>query len=300
MNCLSPAASPSRGLLLATLLGLATGPGLLAADAVLDPAPFDVTEVATAPTETITLYDGKTVTDLSRFYTWLQATGYDDPLRVFTVVDRVEGGPAIRISGQGYGGLVTRGNYRDYRLVFEYRWGAVTWGARRDRTRNSGVLFHCQGEDGNHVPSFASAWIQSIEYEVQEGRTGTMILVDGYDRGSPQPVRPSVVMRSRADDIWDPAGEPSRHEAFKFLFHSTYDTGWKDVLGFRNPRDADRPVGEWNRGEIVARGDALTFIINGRTVMEATESSVREGRLLFQTEGAEIFYRLIELHPLAP
>jgi hypothetical protein len=34
--------------------------------------------------------------------------------------------------------------------------------------------------------------------------------------------------------------------------------------------------------------------------MEATESSVREGRLLFQTEGAEIFYRLIELHPLAP
>jgi hypothetical protein len=30
-----------------------------------------------------------------------------------------------------------------------------------------------------------------------------------------------------------------------------------------------------------------------------TGSSLREGKLLFQSEGAEIFFRRIELHPLS-
>lgn len=284
----------------ALAIWLAAGGAARAADAVLEAPPAGGAAPAVTPAETITLFDGKTVADLSRFYTWLQASGREDPLRVFTVVDRVDGAPAIRISGEGYGGLVTRDSFRDYRLVFEYRWGTVTWGGRKERARNSGVLFHCQGPDGSHKPSFRSAWMRSIEYEIEEGRTGTIVLVDGYDRDSPERIAPSVVMRTKAGDVWDPAGEPRRYEAFAFLFHSTYDAAWKDVLGFRNPRDADRPVGEWNRAELVARGGDLSFLLNGHTIMEATDASLREGRLLFQTEGAEIFYRLIELHPLSP
>jgi hypothetical protein len=250
---------------------------------------------AITPRETITLYDGSTVNDLRHFTTWLADHRHDDPDRVFTVVDRIDGAPAIRISGEDWGGLVSRESYRDYRLVLEWRWGAVTWKWRTRHSRNSGLLFHCQGEDGNHLPEFTSPWTRSIEYEIQEGRTGAVVLVDGFDRGRPEPIRPRVTMRTRADRIWDPAGEPRVFDE-KFLFQSTYDTGWQDVLGVRGPRDLDAPVGEWNRVEVVARGGDITYFLNGTKIMELTESSFQEGRLMLQSEGAEIFYRLVELH----
>ena len=60
------------------------------------------------PTEKITLFNGK---DLTNFYTWLRGHKYADPDRVFTVVDHIDGGPAIRASGQHFGGIVTRERY---------------------------------------------------------------------------------------------------------------------------------------------------------------------------------------------
>lgn len=253
---------------------------------------------AIAPREKITLYDGSTVADLRHFTTWLADHRHDDPDRVFTVVDQVDGAPAIRISGEDWGGLISRESYRDYRLVLEWRWGTVTWKKRMQRARNSGLLFHCQGEDGNHVPEFTSPWIRSIEYEIQEGRTGAVILVGGFDRGRPEPIRPRVTMRTKADKIWDPAGEPQVFDQ-KFLYQSTYDTGWKDVLGARGPRDLDAPVGAWNRVEVVTQGGAITYFLNGTKIMELSDSSFQEGRVMLQSEGAEIFYRLVELHPAA-
>lgn len=256
----------------------------------------DISAPAVAPQETITLYDGKTVVDLKHFYTWLGNHGHEDPDRVYTLVDLIDGTPAIRISGEHWGGLVTRGNYRDYRLVVEWRWGTVTWKQRKRMSRNSGILFHCQGEDGNHKANFQSPWVRSVEYEIQEGRTGAVVLVGGYDRDQPTIIRPRVTMRTKADKIWDPTGEPGTFDE-GFLFQSTYDVGWRDVLGVRGPADRDAPVGGWNRVEIVARGGDIAYFLNGTKVMELSESTFREGRIMLQSEGAEIFYRLVELHP---
>lgn len=261
------------------------------------PPAVDVAAPAVAPRERIVLYDGSTVTDLRHFYTWLARHRHEDPDRVFTVVDLIDGAPAIRISGQVWGGLVTRQNYRDYRLVAEFRWGTVTWGQRKQAARNSGILFHCQGEDGNYNPKFNGAWVRSVEYEIQEGRTGAVILVKGFDRGMPEPVVPTIVMRATDDAVWDPAAAPRQFRG-DFLFPGTYDRSWKDVLGFRGQDDLDRPVGEWNRVEIVARGGDIMYFLNGTKILEATEGSLQHGRLLFQSESAEIFFRRIELHPL--
>src|SRR5687767_11631989 len=63
------------------------------------------------PKETIVLFDGKSKKDLSTFYTWLAKFGHEDPDKVFTVVDQIDGAPAIRSSGQHYGGIVTKENY---------------------------------------------------------------------------------------------------------------------------------------------------------------------------------------------
>ena len=95
-------------------------------------------ETAIRPDRTIQLFDGKS---LAPFYTWLVDSHREDPLRVFTVVDQVDGAPAIRISGERWGGLVTRETYRDYRLVVEFRWGLADVGRaeeRRPRQRHPG------------------------------------------------------------------------------------------------------------------------------------------------------------------
>src|SRR6185436_18959132 len=80
---------------------------------------------AIRPTATIKLFDG---TSLANFDAWLVDHHDTDPEKVFTVLDQIDGAPAIRISGKVWGGLLTKQAYRDYRLIAEFRWGGVTWG----------------------------------------------------------------------------------------------------------------------------------------------------------------------------
>src|ERR1043165_2694729 len=86
-------------------------------------------QAAIKPTTPIRLFDGKT---LDNFDMWQQDNHQNDPDKVFSVVDQVDGAPAIRISGQHWGGLITKSAYRDYKLVAEFRWGLLTWGQRKD------------------------------------------------------------------------------------------------------------------------------------------------------------------------
>jgi hypothetical protein len=59
--------------------------------------------------------------------------------------------------------------------------------------------------------------------------------------------------------------------------------------------DNEKPYGEWNTLEIVAKDGKCTHIMNGVVVNEGTDASVRDGKIALQSEGAEIFYRNIRL-----
>lgn len=253
------------------------------------------------PTKPIVLFDGQEVADLSRFYTWLGALGKNnDPQRVFTVVDQIDGVRAIRASGEIWGGLVTPDAYANYRLVLEFRWGNVTWGSRKDRARNSGILLHCVGKDGNYKADFKGDWVSSIEYEILEGRMADIILVGGFVRGSAEKIIPRLTMTQTTERIWDPNGTPKEFKSGMGHLHwKHWDQNWKDVLGFRGARDLDKAHGQWNSVEIVAEADRLVYFFNGVKVMEGTKVWPAHGRLMFQSEGAEIFFRRIELLPLA-
>jgi hypothetical protein len=253
------------------------------------------------PKQRIVLFDGKEVADLSRFYTWLGPLGKNhDPNKVFTVVDQIDGAPAIRASGENWGGLVTPEAYANYKLVLEFRWGTVTWGSRKDRARNSGILLHCVGEDGNYKADFKGDWVSSIEYEILEGRMGDVILVGGFVRGSTEKIMPRLTMAQTTERIWDPNGTPKEFKpGMGHLHWKDWDPNWKDVLGFRGARDLDKPLGQWNLVEIIAEGDRLDYFFNGTKVFVGTKIWPTGGRLLFQSEGAEIFFRRIELLPLS-
>lgn len=233
---------------------------------------------AAAPAEAsprrVRLFDGKS---LAAFYTFLKDKGKDsDPEGVF----RVENG-LIHVSGKEFGYIATREEFEDFHLVVEYRWGEKTWPPRENNARDSGILFHMQGED--------RIWPASIELNIIEGGTGDLILIDGPSIAFEEALWPRLAGGART------LSEDGRRILRGRVDFSGRAPDWKDQLGFRGPRDLERPVGQWNRAEVIAKGDAFQFVVNGKTALRANGASVRRGRIVLQSEGAEILFRRVEL-----
>jgi len=255
-------------------------------------------EPVTAP---IQLFNGK---DLTNFYTYLgspkkgeKAYGKNnDPEKVFSVVME-DGKPAIRVSGKIFGCFVTEKDFENYRLVAEFKWGNETWAPREKATRDSGILLHCVGEDG----AAGGVWLESIECQMIEGGTGDFILV----RGKTTPTmsvksefRPTGAGdKKRMEPYYSPDGSATKFTGGRINWYGR-DPSWKDTLGFRGKEDVERPIGEWNTLECVCEGGSITNILNGKIVNAGSDASHTKGKLLFQSEGAEVFFRRIELLPL--
>jgi hypothetical protein len=250
-----------------------------------------------ANSQAVQLFNGK---DLSGFYTWLAGKGMEDPDRVFSVVDQVDGQPAIRVSGQGYGGFITREEYSNYHLKLEFRWGLATWGGRKNATKDSGILLHCQGRDGNTGKDFKGPWIRSQECQIIEGGVGDFIMVGGYEPDGSQIVPKLTATASKdrdGEDIYDPKAPPREFQGGRINWFGR-DPDWEDKLGYRGKQDVESPDGKWTRVEVICDGDKITNIVNGTVVNVGTKSSLTRGKILFQTEGAEIYFRNITLQSL--
>src|SRR4029453_4049449 len=159
----------------------------------------EATPAAITPVDgVIRIFDGKS---LDGFYTFLRDTKYDDPRQVFGVTDGM-----LHISGDGLGCLTTKNEYRYYTLVLEFKWGPRTWGDRKMRTKDSGLLIHSIGPDGGYGGNRMS----SIEVQIIEGGMGDFILVAGNDKeGQPVPVSLTCeVDRDRDGEvIWKKGGK---------------------------------------------------------------------------------------------
>jgi hypothetical protein len=284
---------PMKSRLFRTIAGIA----VLALTTTSSPIAGQNSGSAITPTSTIKLFDG---TSLANFDTWLVDHHEADPEKVFTIVDQIDGAPAIRISGKVWGGLLTKQAYKDYKLIAEFRWGGATWGNRKDRTRDSGVLLHARGRMGNTGKDFNGPWLMSIEFQIIEGGVGDIILVSGFTETGEQ-VRPGMTVRSRKDrdgeNVFDPKGEPKAYTSGRINWWGRSED-WADKLGFRGPQDVESPGLEWTRLEAIVRGGHLQYFVNGKLVNEGTDASFTDGKLMFQSEGAEIYFRRIDLEPI--
>ena len=255
-----------------------------------EPASKRVTNEAVKPTdEPITLFNGK---NLDGLYTWLQDTRYDDPRQVFTVADG-----QLNISGDGFGYVVTDRPYRDYHMVIEFRWGERTWEARKDRARDSGVLVHCHGPDGG----YGERWMASVEAQIIEGGTGDVLVLTGTDPADGSEVPTSLTAEVTKDrdgeTVWKAGGERKSFTSGRINWYGR-DPDWDDVIGFRGDEDVEKPVGEWNRLEVICDGGHIVIKLNGVKVNEAFDAQPDEGQILVQTELAEMHVRRWELWPL--
>lgn len=241
-------------------------------------------------TEPIKLFNGK---DLTNFYTYLRKLGKNnDPSKVFTVKDGM-----IRVSGEIFGCFTTEKEFENYHLVCEFKWGEKTWPPREKATRDSGILLHCVGEDG---AAGNDAWMESIECQMIEGGTGDFILVGGKKKTPSMTAtveyRPTG-KKMQKQAYYDPNGKAVKFTGGRINWWGR-DPAWEDVLGFRGRQDVERPAGEWNTLECICAGDKITNILNGKVVNAGSEASHTKGKILFQSEGAEVFFRRIELLPV--
>lgn len=236
----------------------------------------------------IKLFNGK---DLSGLYVYMSDTEYDDPRGIFTVDDGL-----LHISGDGFGGICTKNEYTNYHMICEFKWGERTWGKRKNSARDSGVLVHCTGPDG----AYSGIWMACIEAQIIEGGVGDVLVVPGKDAdGKPIPLSltADVVKDRDGETVWDPKGEPQTFTRGRINWWGR-DPDWKDELGIRGPKDQDKPVGEWNRMEVICDQDRITVIVNGTVVNRGYDAVPQAGKLTVQTELAEIFVRRWELWPL--
>ena len=270
---------------LAAVLVLLSASWCAAADPAPEPASVSPRDGA------IVLFDGK---NLDGWYSWLRESKADDPKGVFQVKDGM-----LRVSGEDLGYLATKRSFHDYHLVLEFKWGERTWAPRLNNARDSGVLVHAFGPDG-----YTGAWMPSIEANVIEGATGEFIMVmtKGLDP-TPYDVSLTCAVRREAngDVVWEKGGTAEIYGRGnrKHVNPSYRDPGWKDERGFRGPRDLEKPVGEWNTLEVVCAGRLVRVILNGTVVNEGFDAVPRSGKILLQSEFSELFYRNIELRPVA-
>ena len=95
----------------------------------------------------------------------------------------------------------------------------------------------------------------------------------------------------------DPNGKPRVYSSGRINWWGRSED-WADRLGFRGPQDVESPGFEWTRIEAVVEKGNLTYYVNGKLVNAASDSSWTEGKIMIQSEGAEIYFRRIDLQPL--
>jgi hypothetical protein len=228
------------------------------------------------------LFNGR---NLDGWYTWLPSTGKNnDPKRVFKAENGMLHILDVPVTGQKqeFGYIARPETFKNYRLRFEYRWGSKRFKPRHASKRDSGLLYHVVGKD--------KVWPRSVEFQVQEGDTGDFWLLDGATATT------TVTTTTTDTPKYQEGGEPftSQPGSFVRLAKSgTYD--YKSG---------------WNQVEVIVTENEAVHIVNGQVNNQARDFMqpdpdnpdkmipLNAGRIAFQAEGAEVFYRDIKIKPL--
>ncbi|MEP6676376.1 MAG: DUF1080 domain-containing protein [Ferruginibacter sp.] len=108
-----------------------------------------------------------------------------------------------------------------------------------------------------------SIWPQSIECQIQEGDVGDFWLL-GFSTIKVKGVQ----------------NKPANHtRMIKYA-------------------DGEKPTGQWNSLEIISYNGKCVQIVNGVIVNVGEEASIKSGRILLQSEYAEIYYRNVRIRKL--
>lgn len=115
------------------------------------------------------------------------------------------------------------------------------------------------------------------------------------------------IPEDETDHIWPKSVECQIQEGdvgdFWLLGYSTIQADGKQNPPLRHSRmvkmkDAEKPNGEWNTVEVISFNGKCVHIVNGVIVNYGENSSLIGGRILLQSEYAEVYYRNIFIREL--
>ena len=207
-----------------------------------------------------------------------------DPNRVFSIVE-VDGAPALRISGEVWGGISTKEEFENYHFRAEFKWGEKKWPPREKTVRDNGLLYHCVGPHG----AGSGSWLKSFEMQIQERDCGDFHSVAGV----------LVDVEAVPKDPSKPKGDLLYHKGAEKVAGVARRI-WKDP-------DNEKPSGEWNVVEFICVGRTSIHLVNGKVTMVLTglrhkvgnkEVPLTKGRIQIQSESAEIYWRNLQVRPL--
>ena len=281
---------------------LLSGLGMARAGApAFQPQTLVLTDIPKATGPAVALFNGK---DLDDWTAWL---GYRDPAQtylkehdapigvagkgdIFTVVTE-DGAPALHVSGETWGSLVHKGDFGNYHLRLEYKWGAKRYAPRLDEPGNNGLLYHTHGAPG----AVWGTWARSVEFEIMAGSVGMAVPVgDGLEINASVAIDPTIIDPKQRFMMGAPQGAAIGNTA---------------LWNIESNRNADKPIGEWNTLDLYVFGNGAIHVVNGVPVMEirgiyevpangGPAEPLTHGAIQLQSEGAETFFRNITIEPI--
>jgi hypothetical protein len=190
----------------------------------------------------------------------------NDPRADYSVVT-IDGEPAIRLSGEVFGSLTTQEEFCHFDLRVQHRWGTRSWPPLG--CCDSGLMYMSTGPFGAvnaggpplSNPIGSGGFMVSVEYQIVTGDIGGVTTL----------------------------GPITLH------------------IG-PHPLGTVRDAPLWNDLEIIVDGAGARHFLNGQQVGSASDFMIQWpgqatgplscGKLQLESEGAEVFYRHIEILPL--
>ncbi|MDO3628942.1 DUF1080 domain-containing protein [Mucilaginibacter sp. BT774] len=165
----------------------------------------------------------------------------------------------LHITGKEFGYLCTEKKYKNFHLVAEFKWGIKKYPPRdADTIKRDNGIMYYVQTDAAD-----KVWPKSIECQIQEGDVGDIWLIDS------------------ATVVTD--GKRSIPRDFNRIVKK---------------KNTEKPFGEWNTVEVIVDKGKITYVVNGIVVNTAESPSLNDGRIIIQSEGAEIYYRKIAIAEL--
>jgi len=210
-----------------------------------------------SPTATIALFNGH---DLSNWEADIPARDTAPDLRPSFII---RDGRLVSL-GTPEGHLVTKQQYRDYRLESQYRFTG--------KPGNCGLLVHA-----SRPRALYKMFPQSIEVQMNSGDAGDFwVIQENIEVPDMETRRPR-----EPGQKWGGAEGDARR-----------------VLNLTN--GSEKPLGQWNTMVLEVRGRSITVWMNGDLVNNGINASVDHGKIAVQAEGDEVEFRKIEIGPLPP
>lgn len=272
----------------------------LATPAFAAPSPLKLADIPKPTGPATSLFNGK---DLKDWDAWL---GYADPALTYTrpaiapigataqnaplsaeifkvVVE--DGRPALYVNGKTWGSLVHKGDFKDYHLRLQYKWGKGRWAPREAQAPNNGLLYHSHGAPG----VVWGTWSQAVEFEIMTSSIGMVV-----------PVGEAISVVTNAVDDPSLIKPNLRYAPAGRAVTAKGGTADWNVEAYS---DAEKPAGEWNNLDLYVLGDRAVHVVNGVPVLEVRDlkaggQPLTHGAIQLQSEGAETFFRDIVLEPI--